>query len=324
MMILADKIINLRKKCGWSQEELAEKLGVSRQSVSKWESAQSTPDIDKILIMSQLFGVSTDYLLKEEIEAEENVEDTAPALSLDKVNEFIALRLKAAKRIAIATFMCIFSPIPLIFLAGMANEGMLKESVATAIGLVLLLAIVAFAVAIFISTGIENSKYEFLDKEKFNLERSALLTVRDQRDSYRPTYTKYNMLGTSICILAAIPVLIGAFIGIDMLVITMLCITILTAGVGAVLFIRAGVVWSAYQKLSGEGEYSEDKKKYEALDSAYWLIATAIYLAWSFATNDWGRTWIIWPVAAVLYGALAPILKTYLGGKKNDDKDTSK
>jgi transcriptional regulator with XRE-family HTH domain len=67
-MILADKIIFLRKQNNWSQEQLAEHLGVSRQSVSKWESAMSMPDLDKIMKMSSLFGVSTDYLLKDEIE----------------------------------------------------------------------------------------------------------------------------------------------------------------------------------------------------------------------------------------------------------------
>ena len=59
-MILADKIIFQRKKAGWSQEELAEQLGVTRQSVSKWEGAQSIPDMDKILQMSRIFNVSTD------------------------------------------------------------------------------------------------------------------------------------------------------------------------------------------------------------------------------------------------------------------------
>ena len=62
-MILADKIILLRKKNGWSQEELAEKLNVSRQSISKWEGAQSVPAMDKILQMSDIFGVTTDFLL---------------------------------------------------------------------------------------------------------------------------------------------------------------------------------------------------------------------------------------------------------------------
>lgn len=65
-MIFADKLIRLRKKAGWSQEELASQMNVSRQSVSKWEGAQSVPDLDKIVRLSKLFGVSTDYLLKDE------------------------------------------------------------------------------------------------------------------------------------------------------------------------------------------------------------------------------------------------------------------
>ena len=67
-MILADKIMNLRKKAGWSQEELAEQLNVTRQSVSKWEGARAVPDMEKVVQMSRIFGVSTDYLLKDEIE----------------------------------------------------------------------------------------------------------------------------------------------------------------------------------------------------------------------------------------------------------------
>ena len=65
-MILADKIIYLRKRAEWSQEELAEKMGVSRQSISKWEGAQSIPDMNRLLKLSQIFGVSTDFLLKDD------------------------------------------------------------------------------------------------------------------------------------------------------------------------------------------------------------------------------------------------------------------
>ena len=61
-MILADKIIRLRKKNGWSQEELATRMNVSRQAVSKWEAASTTPDLEKILELSNLFGVTIDYL----------------------------------------------------------------------------------------------------------------------------------------------------------------------------------------------------------------------------------------------------------------------
>lgn len=63
-MNMADRIQNLRKIRGISQEQLADKIGVSRQAVSKWESEQSTPDIEKVVLLSEFFDVSTDYLLK--------------------------------------------------------------------------------------------------------------------------------------------------------------------------------------------------------------------------------------------------------------------
>ena len=63
-MNMADRIQYLRKSKGISREELADKVGVSRQAVSKWESEQSTPDLEKIIIMSDFFGVTTDYILK--------------------------------------------------------------------------------------------------------------------------------------------------------------------------------------------------------------------------------------------------------------------
>lgn len=73
-MTIADRIQSLRKTKGLSQEELADAVGVSRQAVSKWESEQATPDLDKVIIMSDVFDVTTDYLLKgiEPIENEDH------------------------------------------------------------------------------------------------------------------------------------------------------------------------------------------------------------------------------------------------------------
>lgn len=73
-MMLADKLIKLRKQAGLSQEELAEKLDVSRQSVSKWESAQCAPELPKLIQLSDMYGVSLDYLLKDSIEEDEKTE----------------------------------------------------------------------------------------------------------------------------------------------------------------------------------------------------------------------------------------------------------
>ena len=120
-MIFADKLILLRKKAGWSQEELADQMNVTRQSVSKWEGAQSVPDLDKMIRLSELFGVSTDYLLKDEIEQAEHINSSNDIPSLKRVfmeeaNAFLSVKSRTAKTIAYAAFLCILSPIALLML----------------------------------------------------------------------------------------------------------------------------------------------------------------------------------------------------------------
>ena len=82
-MTIADRIQALRRSKGMSQEELADAAGVSRQAVSKWESEQSTPDIDKVVILSEIFDVTTDYLLKG-IEPVENPDHKTMADVIDQ------------------------------------------------------------------------------------------------------------------------------------------------------------------------------------------------------------------------------------------------
>ena len=140
-MILADRIIRLRKKNGWSQEELADKMNVSRQAVSKWESAQSIPDLEKILQLGTLFGVTTDYLLKDDIEDEEFTNESSDAavkkINIEEANIYIEQRKKASWRIALATFLCILSPITLIVLSILSEQpnAVLTETTASVIGL---------------------------------------------------------------------------------------------------------------------------------------------------------------------------------------------
>lgn len=317
-MILADKLILLRKRNGWSQEELADKMNVSRQAVSKWESAQTIPDLEKLLHLSRLFGVTTDYLLKDEIENEEFTDDTDVSIkkiTLAQANDFLKWRSSAAKRIALGTFLCIISPVALLILSAastVASFG-ISESLAGAMGLSSLFVIIAVAVAIFVLCGAKNSQYEFIDNEPFETEYGVTGMVKEAQKEYRPTYIKQNVIATCILILSPVPLFIGAFTENEFFTIVMLSVTLLIVGIGVALFIISGVRMASMQKLLKEGEYSPQEKKSsklsETISTVYWLAATAIYLAWSFGTSDWNETWIIWPVAGVLFAAVISICR---------------
>ena len=126
-MILADKIIALRKKAGWSQEELAQQLNVSRQSVSKWEGAQSVPDLKRILQMSYLFGVSTDYLLKDELEVPDisllpdSGDNPLRRVTMEEASAYLDLSWRNAPWLALGVALCIFSPIVLLMPGGLSG-----------------------------------------------------------------------------------------------------------------------------------------------------------------------------------------------------------
>ena len=313
-MILADKIIRLRKKNGWSQEELANKMNVSRQAVSKWEAAQTTPDLEKILQLGNLFGVTTDYLLKDELVDEEFVEgvDETPIrkISLAEANDYLEQRKNASVQIAIATLLCIISPI-LIFLLLAFSECTsipITENLAVGIGMVALFSLVTIAVVIFIRVGFKNAPYEFLEKEPFETEYGVTGLAREKQKTYRNTYIKYNIFGTCACILSPVPLICAALSGKGLLVMIMLCVTLLTVAIGVMFFIVAGVRWASMQKLLKEGEFSEKGKQknkiIEAIGTVYWLLATAIYLGWSFLTSNWHITWVIWPIAGVLFAVV--------------------
>ena len=313
-MILADKIINLRKKNGWSQEELAEKMRVSRQAVSKWESAQTAPDLEKVLALSRLFGVTTDYLLKDELEDEEFTDepDREPVkrVSLALANEFLEWRAKAAKDIAAGTLLCVVAVIPLILLAAasQAPGWAVSESLAAGVGLVLLLVFVAAAVALFISCGFKNTPFAFIDREPFETEYGVDGMVKERQKAYRPAYVKYNIIAACLCVLSPISLFAGLVTEKELFTVVMLAVTILLAGVGAAIFTLAGVRWASTQKLLKEGEYAtRDPRKRrvkETVSTIYWLTAAAVYLGWSFWTRDWETTWVVWPVAGLLFAAV--------------------
>ncbi len=327
-MILADKIIAERKKNGWSQEELAERIGVTRQAVSKWEGAQTTPDLQKLLLMSNVFGVSADYLLKDEYDAPEYIENPQAQennlrkVTMEEANDFLRVKKETAPKIAFGTFLCIISPICLILLGVCAelNKLPITEDMAGGLGMIIMLVLVAAASAIFISCGAKTKAYEFLDKEQIETEYGVTGMVKERKKQYEATYTRYNILGTVCCVLGLVPLFTAAmFSADDFIFVIMISALFIIEATGIRFFIIGGINNASFDKLLQEGDYTVEEKTKSPLVSTistvYWLIVTAIFLAVSLPTKMWNYTGLIWPIAGVLYAALIAIVKLF---DKND------
>lgn len=316
-MILADKIIKLRKQNGWSQEELAERLSVSRQAVSKWESAASIPDMDKIINMSILFGISTDYLLiddKEDIEFSNYESDSLlRKIDLNTANTYLETARNAYHKIAYGVMLCILSPITLFACIQYSqnNPNVLGENVAVAIGLGVMFALVLVAVMIFINYGMKLSKSEYLEKEVFELEYGVKGVIEKHNEEYSEVFRKRLLMSIAIIFIAVIQLIIGSIIS-GAYILYQVGVLLFLVSFAVFNLVKFGMIKESYAKLLQENDYSTKKKQrrqnQEGIEALYWCVVVAIYLGVSFLTMRWDRTWIIWPVAGVLFGGFEAFL----------------
>ena len=319
-MILADKIMALRKKAGWSQEELAARLNISRQSVSKWEGAQSIPDMDKVVQMSRLFGVTTDFLLKDELEIEEHTQsepmDEPPLrrVTMEEASAYLALRRAAAPKMALATFLCIISPVALLILAAMSEMSRfgISENAASGIGLCGLLVLVAIGVALFLTCSARVRDFAFLEEEPFETEYGVSGMVKERMQDFANTYSRLNITGTVLCILSAVPLFVSMCIETaDVVYVAAVCLLLIIAGIGCVAFTYGGTIHASMERLLEEGDYTRQQKSRRgvkgAISTIYWLLVTAIFMWYTFGPSGNGQarySWFIWAIAGVLYAAV--------------------
>lgn len=312
-MILADKIIELRKKSGMTQDELAEKLGVSRQSVSKWESAQSTPDLGRILKMSEIFSVSTDVLLKDELNLDNNITadstadvpnviETEPPLrpvSMAEASEFLEKNRKKSFLNALGVGICIISFIFPLFFDAMFGDAPIANA-----GAVIWLIFVAIAVGIFIYSSSIIKKFAYLYSENIDTEYGVDGMVKDRKNRTQSTNLICTIIGVMLCIISPLATIMAEILDMGELEEHFAAVTVLLVAVGVFFIVYSANIKGGYNVLLEEGSYSRvektDRKNLGAVMAVYWSLATAIYLAYSFITFDWGRSWIVWPVAGVL------------------------
>ena len=311
-MNLSERITEQRRIRGWSQEELAYRLGVSRQAVSKWESSQSTPDLERIIQMSELFGVTTDWLLKGEIIESYSYEEDPKQQNIrivtrEEAMDFLNQRSLKAQKIAFATMLCIVSPAPLIILAVMAEQGIpgLSDNTAALIGLIALFGMIAYAVYLFMISGAKEEPYRFLKTESYELEAGAAERIMERKSRYMVTYHQGISTGVVLCILSVVPLLASVLLERDVMVVGSVGLLLVIVASGVRKIICVSMIRSGFSVLLQEEGYSvsarKENQKNDMISSTYWSIVTAGYLLWSFLSHDWHITWLVFVVAGVLY-----------------------
>ena len=323
-MIFADKLILLRKRAGWSQEELAKQMNVPRQSVSEWEGAQSVPDSDKIIRLSELFGVSADSLQNDETEEAEPMDSSQDMSSLRRVSledasAFLSVTSRTAKTIAYAAFLGCSSPMTLLILLTISEStaGALDEEIAGGIGRIVLLLLVVIAAVMFISSCVQAAPFAYLKKKPFEPESGVNEIVKERQAQYQDWHRKNMIAGSCLCIAAVIPLFVASIIDADndSLLTILLSLVFLLASIAVACLAKTHIIWTGFEKLLQEGEYSEANKEapsvLSAICKAYWIIAAAICLAYRLLPNNWGPRWIIWVIAAALFPAVVAITNVF-------------
>ena len=234
------------------------------------------------------------------------------------------MKQATAGRIAFATFCASSPPICLFLLAAASETGMLpiRENLAGGAGMIVMLLLVAVAVAMFISCGGMTSPYAYLEAEVFETEYGVSGMVRERQRQYRSTYTRYNVLGACLCILSAIPLFGGAFLSENgLFLVGMLSVMLLLIGLGVIFFfIVGGVNWASMEKLLQEGDYTRTKKKNQLYhrrgEHRVLVRGSGRVPACSLPGHSWRESWVIWPVAGVLFAAVMAVCSALAGRKK--------
>ena len=341
--MLAEKIYQLRKAKNWSQEDLAAKIGVSRQSVSKWERGEALPDLERMISLSDIFGVSIDDLIRSNKITEDEKEDLqsqakttppqidqeTPLTSLNEIDlasahAYLQVKQVTSQSNAAACFLIIIGSGSFFALQMMADE-LPTAFWLQIIAWVILLASMAIASASFMQNQQLSEKYRWIETQPHQLGFQVdEILERDQRAN-REIWQKQTITGTSLCILSALPLVITSSILDDDLPIAIsLLATIALISAGVYQLMRSADLKKGYQILlqgpqasTRWGQSSDDDPEFKKdpiwthVQNSYWGLVLVSYLTISFVFRAWAWSWILFVIAPFLFDVVQLLYRHY-------------
>lgn len=296
-MSLSENLQNLRKIKNMSQEELAEKLNVSRQAVSKWESGNGYPETEKIINICEIFDCSMDELVKGKISGDIKSER----------NNYDLIMTKAAKGISLGVALIILGVAIMLTILGFANNEQAQEQYSL-IGTIVILIGVVFAVPLFI---IHGSKVDNFKKKNPKI---ANVYSEQEIEEANSKYTKYLAVGISAILLGVVVMML--LIGLKIFAeesIFPVAVLLYLITIGVYIIIYSGMMKDKFdiEKYNKENtaEYKKEENKIGKACGIIMLVATIIFLVWGFTLNMWEINWMVYPIGGILCGIVSTILK---------------
>lgn len=244
-MTFGEKLFKLRKERGLSQEALAEKLHTSRQAISKWENGQGYPELEKLLMLGNIFGVSMDYLLKDSAEPS-NDKEAGYYVSKEMAEGYVLSAHKVSKYMALGYFLVALSTIPYFIF----NQD-------PAIYIIPTIILATFGIGMFVSVSfIEENRYKILKEESLIFDEKYLNEFSTRYENTKKKYGVINLIGMCLFVAGLL-----AF-GIDRKYITSeflvpyypVCIGMIA--IGLYIITRISIVFNAYKLLAKNEEYT--------------------------------------------------------------------
>lgn len=299
-MGFSENLQNLRKIKNMSQEQLAEKLDVSRQAVSKWESGNGYPETEKIITICEIFDCSMDNLLKGKITADTTGEK----------KKYESLQNKFSKGISLGVGIILLGTTILLYFAGlsaMAGTSELEEQYGI-IGVTILLFCVLIALPIFITLGIQEENYK-----KKNPKLSNIYS-EEELENFNKKFIVGIATGVSLILFGTIFLIFlygMKIVSEESTIPVVILMAFVTIAVPILSYF--GIQKDKYDIEKYNEKNSEEGKKREETSGkicgVIMLIATAIFLSLGFIFNLWKICWVVFPIAGILCGIVSTILE---------------
>lgn len=234
-----------------------------------------------------------------------------PLLPRARAEAYVAA-VRATRHLqALGVSLFVLCPVPLLGLLALASSSTTEPShLAVLVGLIALLVMVTAGVLVLVLRGSRLGDFEDIEEGRFTATQEIRDLAAELRREHRSGAALALGIAISLWILCAVPILVTALLSTgedDTMPLYGVCLTLVMVAAGLWVMIRGAWGPSTAEILENESDEMPESSSNPVIRTVavvYWPLCTAIYLAWSFISGDWGSTWIVWPVAGVLYGAL--------------------